>query len=122
MSSRRTKVLLIEDDPLHAQITRRHTNKTAYAEGRPLPAPLLADWARTAAQHGLRSGVVTAAEELQRIRRITREAYETECVTPRTWIESAELMRIGPAAIERHRDGISIAGAMPRLMQLIHSS
>lgn len=106
-------------DPLHAQITRRHTNKTAYADGRPLPAPLLADWARTAVQHGLRSGVVTAADELQRIRRLTREAYEIECVTPRTWIESAELMRIGPAAIERHRDGISIAGAMPRLMHTL---
>ncbi|MBM3366625.1 MAG: hypothetical protein FJY48_13170, partial [Betaproteobacteria bacterium] len=33
------------------------------------------------------------------IRRITREAYEIEATTARTWLESARVMRIGPGAI-----------------------
>jgi hypothetical protein len=53
------------------------------------------------------------------IRRITRDAYEVECLTPRTWLESARLMRIGPQAIANHRDGISINAAMPRIMHTV---
>lgn len=108
-----------QPDPLFAAVPRRRTNKTAYANDRALPAPLLADWATTASRHGLRSGVVAGAAAMAPVRTITREAWEAECLTPRTWLESAHLMRIGPAAIARHRDGISINGAMPRLMHTL---
>ncbi len=102
-------------DPLFAQIPRRHTNKTAYADGRPLPPELVDAWAETARGAGLRSGVVTEPATIASLRQITREAFEIECVTPRTWLESGRLMRIGPTAIATHRDGISLNGAMPRL-------
>jgi hypothetical protein len=42
-----------------------------------------------------------------------------EVVTPRTWLESARLLRIGPSAIEQHRDGISIMGAVPRVAHAV---
>lgn len=106
-------------DPLFVQIPRRHTNKTAYANDRALPAQLTAQWAQTARRFGLASGVVADAGGMDRLRSITREACAIESLTPRTWLESAQLMRIGPAAIARHRDGISLNGTMPRLMHTL---
>jgi hypothetical protein len=106
-------------DPLFAYVARRHTNKAAYANDRALPAQLAAQWAQTAQRFGLASGVVADAGGMGRLRTITREAYEIECMTSRTWLESAHLMRIGPGAIARHRDGISLNGAMPRLLHAV---
>lgn len=106
-------------DPLFAQIPRRHTNKAAYANDRPLPVALTAQWVQTAQRFGLAGGVVADAPGMSRLRAITREAYEIECTTPRTWLESAHLMRIGPTAIARHRDGISLNGTIPRLMHAV---
>jgi hypothetical protein len=53
------------------------------------------------------------------IRRITREAYEIEATTARTWLESARLMRIGPDAIATHRDGISLNSPMVRAVHTL---
>ncbi|MEK8051448.1 twin-arginine translocation pathway signal protein [Ideonella sp. DXS22W] len=106
-------------DPLFAQIAQRHTNKAAYANDRALPVALTAQWAQTAQRFGLAGGVVSDAAGLERLRAITREAYEIECLTPRTWLESAQLMRIGPDAIARHRDGISLNERMPRLLHAL---
>jgi len=106
-------------DPLFDQIVRRRTNKTAYANDRPLPVALTAAWADTARAFGLRAGFVAGDAAMAPIRRITRESYEIECLTPRTWLESARLMRIGPDQIATHRDGISINAAMPRLMYAV---
>jgi hypothetical protein len=103
-------------DPLYPVIARRHTAKTAYAEGRALPAALLPAWVETARRYGLQAGTVTAPEPLAALRRITREAFEIECTTPATWLESARLMRIGPDAIATHRDGISMSSPMIRLL------
>jgi hypothetical protein len=103
-------------DPLFAAIARRHTAKTAYAEGRALPESLAAAWVETARRHGLQAGTVTAPEPLAALRRITREAYEIEAITPATYLESARLFRIGPDAIARHRDGISLSSPMIRVL------
>ena len=108
-----------QPDPLFAQIPRRHTNKTAYANDRALPAQLTMQWAQTAQRFGLASGVVVDAVGMDRLRAVTREAYAIETTTPRTWLESAHLMRIGPGAIARHRDGISLNGTLPRLMHAV---
>ena len=106
-------------DPLFAQILRRRTNKTVYASDRPVPAALTMAWFDNARVFGLRAGFVAGDAAMAPIRRITREAYEIECLTPRTWLESARLMRIGPDQIATHRDGISINAAMPRLMHAV---
>ena len=103
-------------DPLYPQIVRRHTAKGAYDSTRALPDGLSAEWQATATQFGLRAGVLRDDAAMAPIRRITREAYETEAVTPATWLESARLMRIGPQAIATHRDGISLNSPMVRAM------
>ena len=105
-------------DPLFAQIVRRHTRKTAYANDRPLPEAMVRNWAETATRFGLRSGVASGAAAMDPIRRITREAYEIETITPRTWLESARLMRIGPDAIAANPDGISLNSPMVRALHM----
>jgi len=105
-----------QPDALFAQITRRHTRKTAYAAGKPLPGDLTRGWTATATAFVLRSGLVADEASMAPIRKITREAYEIEAVTPRTWLESARLMRIGPSAIATHRDGISLNSPMVRAL------
>jgi hypothetical protein len=110
---------VVARDPLFAQIRRRHTNKVAYDPARAVPAD---QWRRLTAvpeAYGLASGAVVEPARVQAVRDIARQAYEIEVVTPRTWLESAHLMRIGPTAIEKHRDGISLMGTMPRAMAAI---
>ena len=106
-------------DPLFAQIVRRHTRKSAYANDRTLPEALVREWATTAGRFGLRSGVETGAAAMDPIRRITREAYEIEATTARTWLESAYLMRIGPSAIAANPDGISLNNPMVRALHTV---
>jgi hypothetical protein len=102
-------------DPLFEAVLRRRTNKTAYDNARPVPPALVEAWGATAGRFGMRWGLAAGEAAMAPIRRITREAFEIETLTPRTWLESARLLRIGPQAIAEHRDGISINGAMPRL-------
>ena len=106
-------------DPLFAQIVRRHTRKSSYANDRALPETLLRSWADTATRFGLRSGVASGAAAMDPIRRITREAYEIEAITPRTWLESARVMRIGPGAIAANPDGISLNSPMVRALYTV---
>ena len=106
-------------DDLFAQIRRRHTNKSAFDNARAVPAPVWAAWRRGATDLGLLAGAITDASPMVQMRRITRESYQTECTTDRTWLESAQLMRIGPDEIEKHRDGISLMGGMPRLLSAV---
>lgn len=102
-------------EPLFAHVRQRHTHKGAYDPQRALPAGLAEQWLADAQRLGLSAGLVTGSA-MAEVRRITREAYEIECLTPRTWLESAQLMRIGPAAIAQHRDGISLNSPMVRLL------
>ena len=109
-------------DPLYPQIVRRHTNRSAYDNARALPEGLAAAWQTTArafGTFGIQAGVITGDAAMAPIRRITREAYEIECITPATWLESARLMRIGPQAIATHRDGISLNSPFVRAMHAL---
>lgn len=106
-------------DGLFAQIRRRHTNKNAYDNSRSVPAPVWAALQTEASNLGLLAGAVTDTANRGKVGQLTRESYELESITSRTWLESARLMRIGPTEIETHRDGISLMGTMPRLMQAV---
>ena len=106
-------------DPLFAQIVRRHTRKTAYASDRALPETLMRSWVETATRFGMRSGMATGAGAMDPIRKIAREAYEIEATTASTWLESARLMRVGPAAIAANPDGISLNSPMVRALHTV---
>jgi hypothetical protein len=106
-------------DPLFAQIRRRHTHKGAFDHARAVPAPSWQALQAAATERGLLAGAVTDAAAMAEVRRITRESYEAEMLTPRTYLESARLMRIGPDEILRHRDGIALTSPMVRVMSAV---
>lgn len=103
-------------DPLFAQIRRRRTAKVAFDTTRPVdPAHVAALQAALPADvPGLRFGHTLQADAIARLSALCLDAARIEVGTPRTALESARLMRIGPDEIRRHRDGISINGLVPR--------
>lgn len=105
-------------DPLFAQILRRRTAKVGFDTARPVDPAVVAAlgsvWPADAPAH-LRWDHTLAPERLAPLRALCVAAAEVEVGTPRTALESARLMRIGPEEIRRHRDGISVTGLVPRL-------
>jgi hypothetical protein len=101
-------------DPLFAQVLRRRTPKSDYDTTRPVaPAALRA--LLDAAGSGVQGGGTVDADRLPALRHLCWEAAKVELLTPATVMESVHLTRVGPSEILRHRDGISINGAVPRI-------
>ena len=103
-------------DALFSQIRLRHTHKGAYDATRLVPASVWRTLEASATARGLMAGSVDAPDQMAVLRRITRDSFETEMLTPRTYLESARLMRIGPAEVEQHRDGVALMGSAVRLL------
>ncbi|MBA4177561.1 MAG: twin-arginine translocation pathway signal protein [Leptothrix sp. (in: Bacteria)] len=104
----------VPQDPLFAQITRRHTNRNAYALTRPVPAEAWQAMANAARAKSLRFGWVGADQpsELARHRLIAAEGWRIELQTPRTFLESLKVMRVGAAEVAEHRDGLTLLDPM----------
>jgi len=97
-------------DPLFSQIPRRRTNRNAYDPGRPVPATAWEAMQAAAAPQPLRFGYagLDRPQALARHRAIAAEAWRTELVTPRTIMESLNVLRVGAAEIEQYRDGLAV--------------
>jgi hypothetical protein len=106
-------------DALFAQIRRRHTNKGVYDASRVVPLDVWKKLQAQATQQGLMSGAITEASLVTKVRTITRESFEVEMLTDRTYLESARLMRIGPKEIAQNPDGIALTGAMVQVMSSV---
>lgn len=106
-------------DPLFAQIRRRHTNREAYDNTRPLDASQWQQLNAAASGPGLMARHSADGATMAKLREITRAAFVAEISTADTWRESAELMRIGPDEIERHRDGISLNRPLVRAVSAL---
>jgi hypothetical protein len=117
---RLTKSADLTPDPLFRQILRRHTNRDAYSPA-PIPPAAMEAMTNSVAGFGVRVGIVDGRTRdlLGQHRRIAMDAFRIELVTPRTMMESMRLIRVGPAEIAEHRDGISINKLMPRAMAAI---
>lgn len=105
-------------DPLFAQILRRRTAKVGFDTQRPVDPALvqaLGSVLPAQAPAHLQWGHTLEARRLAEMRTLCIESAKVEVGTPRTALESARLMRIGPDEIRRHRDGISVNGLVPRL-------
>jgi nitroreductase len=103
-------------DALFNMIHRRHTNKGEYDSTRKIAEGAVQRLRLEANSMGMQSDVLREDTALQTLKAIARRSYEIELTTPRTYLESARLFRIGPTEIEQHRDGIAINGRMPRLL------
>lgn len=89
-------------DPLFAHVPARHTNRNAYEDRQPATAALLAE----------ATSVVTDPDAVAALRKLTWEAMRIEMATPRTHMESVNLMRFGKQEIEANPDGITLGGPM----------
>jgi hypothetical protein len=101
-------------DALFAQIKRRHTNRAAYDPKRPIAAEAWQAMAEAAQPQGMKFGHVDASDTaaLARHRAIANEAWRVELITPRTFLESLKVMRVGAAEVVKHRDGLTLLDPM----------
>ncbi len=108
-------------DPLFAQILRRRTNRSAYELARPVPQPAWQAMQEAVQPHVLRFGHVGAeqGDALARHRRLALEAWRIELSTPRTIMESYDVLRVGAAEVAAHRDGLSLLDPMVVLLNRV---
>jgi hypothetical protein len=114
-----TRDAAAKPDPLFAQIRRRHTNKSNYDSSKSVSA---AQWQALVApveDFGLTGGAINQSANVEQVRNITRRSFEIEMLTPRTYLESAHLMRIGSSEISKHRDGISLPSPMVNVLATV---
>ncbi len=97
-------------DPLFAQIVRRRTNRSLYEAAKPVPATAWQAMAAAVVPYPVRFGHADggAANDLRTHREIANEAWRIELQTPRTFLESLKVMRVGAAEVAQHRDGLSL--------------
>ncbi len=103
----------VQKDPLFAQVLLRRTNRSPYDPGRAVPAAAWQAMAQAAKPHAARFGH-TGAEPAASIavhRKIAAEAWRIELTTPRTIMESFDVLRVGASEIAQHRDGLSLLDA-----------
>ncbi len=103
----------VQKDPLFAQVLLRHTNRSPYDLSRPVPTGAWQAMADATKPHALQFGKVGTdqAELMTKHRRIAAEAWRIELTTPRTIMESFDVLRVGAKEIEQHRDGLSLLDA-----------
>lgn len=101
----------IAKDPLFAQVLARRTIKEPYDTARPVAGGDLAALQATAGT-GVATGSASDAATVEALRDLTWRAHQIEVLTPRTNMESVDLMRIGKTEIEANPDGIDIGGPM----------
>jgi hypothetical protein len=100
----------VQKDPLFAQILLRHTNRSVYDISRAVPATAWQAMAAAVDPHTLNFGHVgmEQAEILSAHRKIAADAWRIELTTPRTIMESFDVLRVGADEIAQHRDGLSL--------------
>lgn len=103
----------IQRDPLFAQILHRRTNREVYDARAVAPAAwqAMALAAKAPQVHFGHLGPDQAAP-LQQQRDIASRAWKTELTTPRTILESYDLLRIGADEVRQHRDGLALMDPM----------
>lgn len=106
-------------DPLFAQIRRRHTPKSDYDTTRPVAPEHVLALAAAVGAHAqvqpVRFGSALDMAQVEPMRQLCWESAKVELLTPRTVMESVHLLRVGPAEIAQHRDGISVTSPMARV-------
>ena len=106
----------VRPDPLFASITRRRTHRGRYDSQRPPPLDACHRIVEAANERVGRSGYVRTGDEsaIARHRSIAKDAWRIEMQTPAAILESYRWLRIGPAEISQHRDGLVVLDPMAR--------
>jgi len=102
-------------DPLFAQLLRRQTAKVEYDTQRSVSEATMSALAMASGDRNVHFGSTLDPQRLRALRLLCVESARVEVLTPDTVMESLRLTRIGPEEINRHRDGISLNGWLPRV-------
>jgi nitroreductase len=98
----------LKPDPLFAHIAQRRTSRVAF-DGRPPSAEHIA---ALRAASGMPLTIAVEPAQVASLRTLAISGSELEMSIARTHKESIDVVRLGAADIERHRDGISLTGPM----------
>lgn len=106
----------IAPDPLFSQVFGRHTERGAYDLNNALPAQTEAALQATTSNKTVTIGIAQRAGQSASLASsvfdLAKQAWAIELKTPRTMMESVELLRVGAGEIAKYRDGISITDPM----------
>lgn len=106
----------VAPDPLFAQVFGRHTERGAYDLSRALPAQTATSLSAATDNQAVSVGIAQregqSAALATSIFDLAKKAWAIELKTPRTMMESVELLRVGAGEIAKFRDGISITDPM----------
>jgi nitroreductase len=106
-------------DALFDLILKRHTPKSDYDTARPVSSTILKALTDSNTVANVTVGGTVDAGQLTAMRDLCWQSAQVELLTPRTYLESAKLLRIGPDEILNHRDGISINSAFVRFANAV---
>lgn len=98
-------------DPLASQIVNRHSDKGSYKAEKLSEADL-------SALEGF-ADIYSDPQDVQKLRELTKRAFEIEVLTPYTFKESVDLMRIGKAEINANPDGIEMREPMFEVLRRV---
>lgn len=104
-------------DPLFAQVHARRSNKEPFDTTQPVSDADIDAVAAACGPDVVASGS-NRVERVEVLRDLTWRAHEVEVETPRTLLESVDLMRIGRAEIEASPDGIDLGGPFLETLKL----
>ncbi len=106
-------------DALFDHILKRHTPKSDYDTARLVSAATLKSLTDSAKAANVATGGTVDVTQLAAMRDLCWQSAQTELLTPRTYLESSKLLRIGPSEILKNRDGISINSAFVRFANAV---
>jgi hypothetical protein len=98
-----------QPDPLFVAVPVRRTNRAPYSEKVPAP-DLLARMQAAAQRPGITLHSTTDPAMVGRLRALAMGGYRVEFSTPATWVETADAMRVGTAAVAAEPSGIPVLG------------
>jgi hypothetical protein len=104
------------NDPLFAQVLKRHTPKADYDTSRLVSAQTLSVLLASVNDREVRAGGTVSEADLAPLRELCVKSSEVEFLTSRTVMETLHLLRVGPDEIVRHRDGLPINTWMARAL------
>ncbi len=101
----------VKNDPLFFHVLDRRSLKEPYDLKRDVSDNVLQSL-EGVVQTGVIAGTTNRPEDITQLRQLTHEALAIEIETPRTYMESVDLFRIGKAEINANPDGIDFSGPL----------
>ena len=108
----------VKPDPLFKHVLMRRSAKEKFDTQTSVSGEILQKLVKTT-DNRLQMGYTNNTTEVNDLRSLTYRAHEIEVITPNTYRESIDLMRIGKAEINANPDGIDLGGPFLESLALV---